>query len=48
MESQQVEKVLQQNSSLKSTNCYLLIQDYYIDMLVKKSLITNQKTVLVF
>ena len=38
MESQQVEKVLQQNSSLKNTNCYLLIQDYCIDMLVKTSL----------
>ena len=48
MESQQVEKVLQQNSSLKNTNCYLLIQGYCIDMLVKKSLIINQRTLLVF
>ena len=48
MESQQVEKALQQNSSLKNTNSYLLIQDYYIDMLVKKSLIINRRIILVF
>ena len=43
MESQQVEKVLQQNSSLINTNYYLLIQGYCIDMQVIPETTENWK-----